>query len=268
MRCYEERDLRGSKQPSPSISCNGRNMSAVWWTPKIILFSELKLGTRIRGAPKCRYYDQMKKTMTLFGINQKTWEHSASHCPTWKKISSSGINKLEEDWRWNNEERRRWRKERLQNLQPAQISCPHCPRLFWSYLGVNSHHKYCHCCLLCTTPGALANQGGFGCADARLPATIDGHVLTPWQRQPGFGLKYFDTQQKSWCHWFSQDSRASEGHQELFLKHTDDDDDEHNSDFCLIWSQTHTVSLWRRDVLKLNRSSWRWRETTHLSYLF
>lgn len=52
--------------------------------PKQMLYSELEEGHRPRGAPKKRFCDSIKKSMTLFNIQPDNWESMAEERNNWK----------------------------------------------------------------------------------------------------------------------------------------------------------------------------------------
>lgn len=74
--------------------------------PKKILYGELAIGTRPRGAPKMRYKVQLKRTLTLTNISSSSWEETARDRITWRRSIRDGIADFEAKRRENEEARR------------------------------------------------------------------------------------------------------------------------------------------------------------------
>ena len=113
--------------------------------PKIMLYGELANGTRPQGAPKLRYKDQLRKTLTQTNINPFTWEETARDRTAWKRAVHQGITIFEENRIEHEEAKRRRRQERQEQPRPPPgLPCELCPRLFHHRLGLASHMRHKH----------------------------------------------------------------------------------------------------------------------------
>ena len=113
--------------------------------PKMMFYGELSDGTRPRGAPKRRYKDQLKRTLTLTNIDPSSWERTAQDRTAWRRAVRDGTSAFEENRIQAEETKRRRRKERLEQPRPPPtLPCDQCPRLFHHRLGLLSHIKHKH----------------------------------------------------------------------------------------------------------------------------
>ncbi|CAE1297088.1 unnamed protein product [Acanthosepion pharaonis] len=110
--------------------------------PKKILYGEVAIGTRPRGAPKTRYKeDQLKRTLALTNISSSLWEETARDRMTWRRSICDGIADFEERGKENEETRRRKRRERCERppFSPSPpLPCDYCQRLFHHRLGLTN----------------------------------------------------------------------------------------------------------------------------------
>ncbi|XP_076066106.1 uncharacterized protein LOC143039751 [Oratosquilla oratoria] len=113
--------------------------------PKIILFGELAHGKRPRGAPKRRYKDQLKLSLTQAGIPPIDREDMVQDRLMWRQAVKSGVEGFETQRRERDKQRREERKAKATKPQPPPtLPCDSCPRLFWHRLGLLSHIRHRH----------------------------------------------------------------------------------------------------------------------------
>ncbi|XP_076049342.1 uncharacterized protein LOC143030020 [Oratosquilla oratoria] len=113
--------------------------------PKIILFGELAHGKRPRGAPKRRYKDQLKLSLTQAGIPPTDWEDMAQDRSVWRQAVKSGVEGFETHRRERDKQRSEERKAKATQPQPpSTLPCDSCPRLFRHRLGLLSHIRHRH----------------------------------------------------------------------------------------------------------------------------
>lgn len=67
--------------------------------PKIVMFSELSTGHRERGAPKKRFKDSLKKSLSTCNIDHKQWSDLAADRNTWRHTIHHATAPFEEDRR-------------------------------------------------------------------------------------------------------------------------------------------------------------------------
>ena len=112
---------------------------------KIMLFGELTIGRRPRGAPKRRYKDQLKRTLAQTNFQSVSWEQAAGNRSAWRSAIREGTAIFERSRRQHEEEKQRKRKEHFaQPRPPPTLSCDSCPRLFHHRLGLQSLIRHKH----------------------------------------------------------------------------------------------------------------------------
>ena len=113
--------------------------------PKAVFFGELTNGKRGRGAPRKRYKDQLKKQLSLAGINHQYWQQEASNREGWHHQIYNGWQKFEHDRRMTAENKRKRRKERTETQTPVAqgYPCPKCGKICAARIGLHSHMKAC-----------------------------------------------------------------------------------------------------------------------------
>ncbi|XP_035699634.1 uncharacterized protein LOC118432212 [Branchiostoma floridae] len=122
--------------------------------PRQILYSQLESGTRLRGAPKRRFRDQLKATLLRCDIDHTNWETLAENRSEWRRTITQGTDHMEQLRRSEAETKRQQRKERLLlPRSPPTLPCTKCPRLFHTALGLSSHLRHRH--------QQLANETGW-----------------------------------------------------------------------------------------------------------
>ena len=115
--------------------------------PKQIFYSELSEGKRDVGGPKKRFKDNLKTNLKKCEINVTTWEEVAKDRPRWRDTIRTGVAVFEEHRREDIEEKRRRRKERVNQPRidlPPGLDCPACNRPFRARIGLYSHYRALH----------------------------------------------------------------------------------------------------------------------------
>lgn len=112
--------------------------------PRQILFSQLTQGQRPRGGQMKRYKDTLKISLKHGGLNTETWEELAEDRPKWRSNVYSAAESFESTRLVKVAEKRRKRKEKEANpilrvSLPQSTSCPHCPKICGSRIGLLSH---------------------------------------------------------------------------------------------------------------------------------
>ena len=67
--------------------------------PKIVMYGELSTGHRERGAPKKRFKDSLKKSLSTRNVNHKKWSDLATDRGTWRHTINQATAQFEEDRR-------------------------------------------------------------------------------------------------------------------------------------------------------------------------
>ena len=113
--------------------------------PKAVLFSELQAGKSDRGAPRKRYKDQLKRQLSLAGINHQAWQQEASERGSWRTAVKKACQKFETERSKAAKDKRKRQKDRAASQQsPAQtFTCPKCNRVCTSRIGLYSHQRAC-----------------------------------------------------------------------------------------------------------------------------
>jgi hypothetical protein len=111
--------------------------------PKRMFYGELVEGKRSRGGQKKRFKDTLKASMKSCGIDPHSWEQLAKDREGWRHQINSGAAAFEEHRINEAKQKRQQRKSRAsanpQSIQPLEIPCPYCPRLFRAQIGLTSH---------------------------------------------------------------------------------------------------------------------------------
>lgn len=115
--------------------------------PKIVLYGELSSGNRNRGAPKKRYKDCLKKTLSACHIDHRQWSALASDRDGWRTTVHQGVSSFETARRTNLAVKRSRRKNR-NTAPPAPtpsqtFPCSRCGRICLSRIGLVSHQRAC-----------------------------------------------------------------------------------------------------------------------------
>ena len=111
--------------------------------PKQTLFGELSSGYRSRGAPKKRFKDVLKSSLSSCQIDHRTWTTEAMDRDEWRHIVKSAVSTFEATRRVQAEEKRTRRKHRQATSPEQTFSCSHCNRLCGSRIGLHSHMRAC-----------------------------------------------------------------------------------------------------------------------------
>ena len=98
--------------------------------PKIVLYGELSTGHRVRGAPKKRYQDSLKKSLSTCHIDHRQWSALAADRGAWWHAVHQSVSSFESNRRATLEEKRSRRKnhvttaptpDSLQSLWPSVL---------------------------------------------------------------------------------------------------------------------------------------------------
>ncbi len=113
--------------------------------PKIVLYGELSSAYRNIGAPRKRYKDSLKKSLTACCIDHRQWATRAADRDSWQRTVQQAFSLFEDTRRASIEDIRRRRKKRV---PPAPIldqtfTCSHCDRTCLSRIGPVSHQRAC-----------------------------------------------------------------------------------------------------------------------------
>ena len=111
--------------------------------PRIVLYSELREGSRARGGQQKRFKDHLKRNLTICNINQENMEALAEDRAGWRRLCDDAVQRLEEHLITERAGRRARRHQG--SLLPTNIPCPHCPRLFRARIGLNAHLRGSRC---------------------------------------------------------------------------------------------------------------------------
>ena len=80
--------------------------------PKIVMFGELSTGHRERGAPKKRFKDSLKKSLTTCNIDHRQWSDLAADRVAWRHTIHQAAAQFEVD-----------RKNSLKDKRPRRKTC-------------------------------------------------------------------------------------------------------------------------------------------------
>ena len=113
--------------------------------PKIVLFGELSTGHCEGGAPKKRFKDNLKKSLTTCNIDHKQWSDLAADCVAWRHTIHQAASQFEADRRSSLEDKRQRRKGHAASTTTPDITFPyrHCSRPCLSRIGLVSQERAC-----------------------------------------------------------------------------------------------------------------------------
>ncbi|GFS05880.1 hypothetical protein ElyMa_006530600 [Elysia marginata] len=94
--------------------------------PKIVMYSELSSGYRERGAPRKRYKDSLKRTLSACDIDVQGWSDLATDRSAW--ITAANNKRLRRD---------------NPTQTPTPHPCRHCSRICRARIGLISHERAC-----------------------------------------------------------------------------------------------------------------------------
>lgn len=110
--------------------------------PKIVLFGELSTGDRNVGAPKKRYKDSLKKSLSLCHIDHRQWTTLAADRQAWRHTVSKSVASFEAARLESLKEKRERRKNNPPPDPDLSFPCT-CGRICRSRIGLVSHQRAC-----------------------------------------------------------------------------------------------------------------------------
>jgi len=113
--------------------------------PKIVIYGELATGHRDRGAPKKRYKDALKKSLSACNIDHRQWSALAADRGAWRHTVHQSASYFEITRRATLQEKRSRRKHRVVAGPTPDTSfpCSRCGRVCLSRIGLLSHERAC-----------------------------------------------------------------------------------------------------------------------------
>ena len=116
--------------------------------PKIVMFGELSSGHRERGAPKKRFKDSLKKSLTACNIDHRQWSDLAADRVAWRYTILQAAAQFEVDRKNSFKEKRQRRRACAASTITPNISFlrSHCSRPCLSRIGLVSHERACSRC--------------------------------------------------------------------------------------------------------------------------
>jgi exonuclease III len=111
--------------------------------PKIALYGELSSGHRGRGAPRKRYKDSLKKTLSTCGIDHHQWASQAADRASWRCTIHQAAETFEQNRRAILEEKR-WKRKNRASTTTQSFPCSLCGRTCLSRIGLVSHQRTCN----------------------------------------------------------------------------------------------------------------------------
>ena len=113
--------------------------------PKIVLYGELFMGHRDRGAPKERFKDLLRKSLSACHIDHCQSSALAADREAWRHAVYQSVSSLENNHRAALEEKRSRRKNRIVSAPTPDSSypCSRCGRVCLSRFGLDSHQPAC-----------------------------------------------------------------------------------------------------------------------------
>ena len=113
--------------------------------PKMALFGELRTGQRNRGAPKKRFKDCLRKSLTIGNIDHETWAAQAADRGAWRQSIHEAVNSFERSRVQRAKDKRQRRKDATnQTDNPGTYICESCRRSCRSRIGLISHQRACN----------------------------------------------------------------------------------------------------------------------------
>ena len=92
--------------------------------PKIALYGELSSGHRDRGAPKKRYKDTLKKSLSACHIDHRQWSALAADRDAWRRTIHQSVSSFENNRRATLVEKRSRRKNRVATAPTPDTTFP------------------------------------------------------------------------------------------------------------------------------------------------
>ena len=92
--------------------------------PKIVMFGELSSGHRERGAPKKRFKDSLRKSLTACNIDHSQWSDLAADRVAWRYTILQAAAQFEVDRKNSFKEKRQRRKARAPPLSHQTFLFP------------------------------------------------------------------------------------------------------------------------------------------------
>ena len=113
--------------------------------PKIVMFGELSTGHRERGAPKKRFKDSPKKSLTTCNIDHRQWSDFAADRVAWRHTIHQAAAQFEVDRKNSLKDKRQRRKACVASTTTPDISfpCSYCSRPCLSRIGLVGHERAC-----------------------------------------------------------------------------------------------------------------------------
>ncbi|XP_022800061.1 uncharacterized protein LOC111337933 [Stylophora pistillata] len=99
--------------------------------PKIVMYGELSIGHRERGAPRKRLKDSLKKSLRTCNIDHKEWSDLATDRGIWRHTMNQATAQFEKDRREVLEDKRQRRKARAASTFTPDTTflCRYCPQI-------------------------------------------------------------------------------------------------------------------------------------------
>ena len=113
--------------------------------PKIVLYGELSTGHTNRGAPKKRFKDTLKRSLSVADIDHHEWSTLAENRSSWRNTITKAASRFESRRRASVTELKQRRKERaaMTPTPDNTFSCCHCNCACRSRIGLISHERAC-----------------------------------------------------------------------------------------------------------------------------
>ncbi|KAJ7408419.1 hypothetical protein WISP_121198 [Willisornis vidua] len=112
--------------------------------PKFVLYGELTIGCRKRGALKKRYKDSLEQHRSLGHIDCHQWSTLASSRDSWKHTIHDAAASFENARRVSHREKRQGRKNHSLPISPKEtFHCAFCDWTCLSCIGLLSHQHAC-----------------------------------------------------------------------------------------------------------------------------
>ena len=113
--------------------------------PKIVLYGKLSTGYRDRGAPKKRFKDSLKKSLSACNIYPQLWSALAADRGAWRHTVHQSTSRFENIRKAALEEKRSKRKTRVAAVPTPATSfpCSRCGRVCLSRIRLLSHERAC-----------------------------------------------------------------------------------------------------------------------------
>ena len=113
--------------------------------PNIVTFGELSSGHRDRGAPKKRFKDNLKKSLTACNIDHRQWSNLAADHVAWRQKTHQAAAQFQLDRKNSLKDKRQRRKACAASTTTPNFSfpCSHWSRPSLSRIGLVSHECAC-----------------------------------------------------------------------------------------------------------------------------